>query len=210
MRKLTKGDIPVVLGDNQVTWTAEFVADKTNATKKFRYRHPDIKAALKEETSSKCVYCESKIGHNTPGDVEHKTPSTADELLHFSWDNLTIACTECNRRKLNYFEPALPFLDPYVDDVETRVLHLGPLVSWTPGDASAETSIKMLQIHDDTRIELIKRKIETIDKLNNLVARIEKAEEPLKGLLLLALERMKEKNSEYSAMITAVCNQYRL
>ena len=85
---------------------------------------------LKEETGFKCVYCESKIGHNTPGDIEHKIPSSKDEDQHFAWNNLTIACTECNRRKNDYYVIGNEFLDPYSDDVENVLEHHGPLVYW--------------------------------------------------------------------------------
>ncbi|MGA9658335.1 MAG: HNH endonuclease, partial [Asticcacaulis sp.] len=190
------------------SWAAEFVADKTNVTKKYRYRHKDIKSSLVAETSNKCVYCESKIGHNTPGDVEHKIPSSIDADKHFEWDNLTVACTECNRRKNAYFSVEAPFLDPYVDDVESRLVHVGPVVCWAPGDATAEISVRTLEMHDSTRHQLIMRKIEAIDRLNNIVARIESEAKPLKELLLLSLERMKSRNAEFSAMICAVCKQY--
>lgn len=210
MRKMTKGIIPDVLNNNKDAWTADYIADKSNSTKKFRYRHPDIKSALKIETNDKCIYCESKIGHNTPGDVEHKIPSSEDENLHFSWENLTIACTECNRRKSNYYEPETPFLDPYVDDVEDRVIHLGPILSWKPGDNSAELSIKKLEMHDETRFELVKRKVEAIDKLNNLISRINREQDALKEMLLISLDKMKSRDAEYSAMINSICERYDL
>lgn len=62
MRNIEKLPIPGVLNDNWISWTEQYKADKTNNTKKYRYRHPDIKLTLVEETGSKCVYCESKIG----------------------------------------------------------------------------------------------------------------------------------------------------
>ena len=37
-----------------------------------------IKAALMKETHDKCAYCESKVGHNCPGDAEHKIPVSHD------------------------------------------------------------------------------------------------------------------------------------
>lgn len=89
--------MPNVLAINHDEWLTAFLADKTNKTNKYRYRHSEIKITLTEETGWKCVYCESKIGHNTPGDIEHKVPSSKDEHRHFNWENLTVACTECNK-----------------------------------------------------------------------------------------------------------------
>jgi len=210
VRKITKLPCPEVLQQNANSWSQAFLADPNNSTKRNRYRHRDIKETLLRETNDKCVYCESKVGHNTPGDVEHKTPSSKQPHLHFSWENLTIACTECNRRKSDYFDPNVPFLDPYSDDVEERVIHLGPLVSWRPGDNSAEVTVRMLELHDHSRDDLIKRKIEAIDKLNNLVARYLNENGVLREMIYLLIERMKSPESEFSAMNLSICRTYEI
>lgn len=210
MRRITKGQEPGILTDNAADWIQAYLDDPGNNTKKYRYRHPEIKKALVGETSSKCVYCESKIGHNTPGDVEHKIPSSARPELHFAWQNLTLACTECNRRKLAYYDPDVPFIDPNQDDVDNRILHLGPLVSWAPGDSAAEVSVRLLELHDGQRTELFRRKIETIDRLNNLVARLNKESGVLRELVVISVNKMRDKDSEFSAMISAVCVSYQI
>src|SRR5687768_6014392 len=110
MRKLEKLPIPELLAANGTQWLEEYIKDPSSATTRYRYRAREIKDALREETGWKCVYCESKIGHNTPGDVEHKVPSRKNPALHFDWYNLTVACTECNRRKNDYFEKEIGFL----------------------------------------------------------------------------------------------------
>lgn len=205
MREIQKEVIPVVLNDNKTKWTQDYIADPTNGTKRYRYRHLEIKGALKQETSDKCVYCESKIGHNTPGDVEHKVPSSHNPTLHFEWSNLTIACTECNRRKNAYFDAAKPFLDPYNDPVETSLVHHGPIVCWEPGNETAEITIKILKLDDTERVSLILRKIEKIASLNTLIERISHSSAAMRPLLLMQLEDLKDKRSEYSGMVRAIC-----
>ncbi len=123
MRKIQKLQIPEILASNSAKWLSEYIEDKSSSNRRYRYRETDIKNQLKQETADKCVYCESKIGHNTPGDVEHKIPSSKNINLHFDWNNLTIACTECNRRKNDYYEEGIEFLDPYEDDVEVLLEH---------------------------------------------------------------------------------------
>jgi hypothetical protein len=208
MRRVAKTAVPPVLAQNAQVWLSEYAADHTNATKKYRYRHPEIKAALVAETNSKCVYCESKIGHNTPGDVEHKIPSSVEVARHFDWGTLTIACTECNRRKNAYFSTIKPFLDPYHDDVEKRVVHHGPTVGWLPGDAPAEVTVRTLQLNEPTRRELLFRKVELIDKLNVVVGRMSEADPLIQGLMRLKVSQMKGADAEYSAMVRSVCDTY--
>lgn len=205
MRNLEKLPIPNVLAENHDQWLAAFLADKGNQTNKYRYRHPEIKATLKEETGWKCLYCESKIGHNTPGDVEHKVPSSKFDALHFNWENLTVACTECNRRKNNYYEKGEEFLDPYNEDVESAVEHYGPILGWANGHDRAEITVKTLELDTDCRFPLISRKIEKIEELNNVIERYVKEEkQEIKNLMKQKIKRMIDKKSEYSCMILSI------
>jgi len=205
MRHLTKLEKPEALAENEEAWLTDYLADKGNGTKKYRYRHPEIKQRLKEETGFKCVYCESKIGHNTPGDIEHKVPSSKDDTHHFVWDNLTIACTECNRRKNDYYEIGEEFLDPYNDNVEDMLEHYGPLVFWKTGENRAEITIRQLQLNNEARAQLIFQKMSKLDALANLIERwSNEVNGNLKSLLLMQIEEMCQVNSEFSAMVLSV------
>lgn len=210
MRSVTKGAEPQILADNKAAWLADYLADPQNKGKRYRYRHGDIKSAIKVESHNKCVYCESKIGHNTPGDVEHKVPTSANSALHFEWNNLTLACTECNRRKRAYFDVVKPFLDPNVAGVEAQVVHHGPVVCWQAGNAAAEVTIKILELHDTSRTELLSRKVERIDALNNVVERLNDSDPLIRDVMRLQIERMKDPSSEYSGMIVSVCDRHGL
>ena len=81
------------------------------------YAHPKVKAALEEAQHGKCCYCESKLKHVAPGDVEHYRPKAAVQQdrasplehpgyywLAYEWDNLLFSCTVCNgTHKRNLF-----------------------------------------------------------------------------------------------------------
>jgi hypothetical protein len=135
--------------------------------------------------------------------VEHKVPSSVDIDRHFEWNNLTIACTECNRRKNDYFDALKPFLDPNFDDVEARVLHYGPVVGWAQGDVPAEATVKTLQLQSEHRNVLLKRKIEKIAEVSDKVARlVREAGGPLEAIIRAELKAMTERSAEYSAMVS--------
>lgn len=208
MRAINKKSKPQILAVNEISWLSAFKADQSNSTKRYRYRDKQIKEALKEETGYKCVYCESKIGHNTPGDIEHKIPSSKNIELHFAWGNLTIACTECNRRKNDYYEEGAEFLDPYSDDVERFVEHHGPIVYWKAGSTRAEITIRTLELNSKSRMPLILNKMEKLEEVSNLFERYEsEPNETLKSLLKRKLIEMTEANSEYSGMILEVLSK---
>ena len=209
MRQLVKLQCPEILGASGAAWLCAFLDDPTNQTKRFRYRHTSIKARLKSETFGKCVYCESKIGHNTPGDVDHIIPVSKNPERIFVWENMTIACAECNRRKGDYFEPECMFINPYDDEVENELIHLGPVVSWVPGNSRAEVSVRRLELNSQSRIELVIRKIEKIVEVDNLIERTNGEQNLiLKRLLELQLDSLMSPESEFSAMVQSVVGAY--
>lgn len=203
MRRVSKGEEPPVLASNRVKWEAAFAAAPTSRSR-FKYRHPEIKNALYDETSSKCVYCESKVGHNTPGDVEHLVATSLDPTQHFVWANLTVACSECNRRKGPYNIVLDPFLNPYADEVEDRLVHFGPIMCAAAGDVDAEITVRVLELNKG-RDKLFLRKIEKIDEISNLNARIqETTDATLKAALELDLQRRSDASAEYSGMVRSL------
>ena len=208
MRSLTKFPEPEVLATNAADWLTAYLADPDSNTKRYRYRHSDIKTVLRDETGWKCVYCESYIGHNTPGDIEHKVPTSHDPNLHFTWDNLTIACTECNRRKNDFYDENSGFLDPYSDLVEEMTLHVGPLLFWKPGETRAELALRLLQLHNMDRAQLVQSKIDTLEKARAIADLIAAEPDPLlRSLRLNELQRMQGVTAEYSACVRTFVEQ---
>ncbi len=200
----TKDACPAVLRENSAERHNAYIADPSSDSKKTRYRHPDIKTAIRNETSDKCVYCEAKVGHNTPGDIEHILPSSKRPELRFDWSNLTLACTECNRRKSDYYEEDCMFLNPYEEEVEDQLLHMGPVVIWLPGNPRAEVTVKKLELNTAARIELISQKVERLCAVDNLLERIRSEANPVLGAVLKKeLELIQSNEAEYSQMVKA-------
>ena len=205
MRSLEKSAVPPRLQQKAAHWVAK-VEEVGSTYYKTRYRETTIKEALRAETHDKCAYCESKIGHNTPGDVEHKIPTSLDETGRFNWDNLTIACTECNRRKNDYYDVQKPFIDPYCDNVEELLLHLGPAVFAVPGRETAEISVRVLELGDiEKRFRLFAQKTVVLKSVLSRMERILLIDnEHLRELLIDELLLMGERQSEFSAMVQAL------
>ncbi|QDV77439.1 HNH endonuclease [Botrimarina mediterranea] len=209
MRKIQKRSCPAILLEKAAEWLKAYQDDSAKSTNRYRYRHEDVKSELVKETGNKCVYCESKIGHSTPGDVEHKVPTALGTALHFDWNNLTIACTECNRRKSATYDPALGFIDPYNDAVESLVIHHGPIATWKPGDNLAETAVRVLELDSPSRMTLVLQKIEFLRRYSEAVENYKSCTNPtLRKVRKLALDKWKEKDAEYSAMILSSAAKY--
>ena len=174
MIKLKRGAKPTVLDTKADEWTEEFTAhvgplsSMPNA-QRYRYRHPDIKAAVKHDTHGKCVYCESYVSHVHPGEIEHIAPVSKCPELVVSWENLTYVCTECNREKGTYYEPTLPLVDPFVDEPGDHLVFYGPMVLHRSPSARGEVTVQRVKLD---RAGLIERRKERIEQLKGLVDRI--------------------------------------
>lgn len=120
---------PAILTTNGAAATAALIQRVNNGEPHFTcvdfdskiYGHKEVKDTLIALQDYKCCFCESKIGHISPGDVEHFRPKAGwvqgDESMNkpgyywlaYDWDNLLLSCQICNQRhKRNFF----PLLNP--------------------------------------------------------------------------------------------------
>ena len=112
-----------------------------------RFRHADLKEKLISETSGKCAYCESKLRHICPGDVEHIIPKSVKPENRFEWKNLTLACPECNNAKRDYYSEAFPLVDPYEDDPEKEIVFAGAEIQESECSPKGETTTRELHLN---------------------------------------------------------------
>lgn len=205
MIKLTKTPEPHVLTTNAAAWTAEILkamadGDKPTKTQKSRYNHPQIKSAIRSETSDKCAYCESKVTHVSPGDIEHIIPKSKDPNKFFDWPNLTLACRICNLAKGDFYEldgTDAILLDPYVDDPNGFFLFFREAIIARPDNDRAIATHDRLKLG---RNELLERRRTLLDFINGLVIAYCNASDAVKPILLNDLQkRCLHTSSEYSA-----------
>lgn len=210
MIKLSKGEQPEVLVKKAKKWTA-VVQEKLdaglqpNSTDKRRYNHPNIKAALLDETHSKCAYCESKFGHVTFGDIEHVVPKSIDPKRWFDWSNLTIACDVCNTKKSNAEIDHETFVDPYAVDPEEYFHFLGHTIFPRPGSDAANLTQKLLGLNRERLLERRKERLDNLWKHLDIVVRCENPE--LKKLLWEDFLQEAHEGKEYAALARMVVRE---
>jgi hypothetical protein len=110
MKKINKNleDIPLSLitSNDQLTHIRrlEIIAKKKYINERpynDRYKTDDIRDKLKQLYNNKCVFCEQKVEQYN---VEHFRPKNIYYWLAYSWDNLLLACDNCNIYKGKKFE----------------------------------------------------------------------------------------------------------
>ena len=211
MIKLNKKAIPQVIIDHGSTWTKIWVDHVYNATEisgadKSRYRHREIKSSILEETFEKCAYCESKVTHTYPGDIEHIFPKRKRPDLFVTWSNLTLGCRVCNARKGDYYNEAEPLINPYIDDPEEFLSFHGALVFHSPGSIKGESTLLLLDL---SRTALIERRTERINSIKHLIDRwFSQKEGSLKTLLLKEIIKELSEDREYCATLRAFAKDH--
>ena len=167
MIRLHKGPPPDILVQKAAEWTKEYkdalAAGTVTDTIRYRYRHADIKAALRRDSHNKCIYCESDIGF---GQTDHINPVSKcpDEIV--SWANLALVCTECNTHKKDYYAPAEPLINPFVDEPSEHLQFLGPWLSALVGDAMGWRTLKQINLN---RWNLIQWRMKRLERLTPLI-----------------------------------------
>lgn len=171
MIRLHRGPKPEVLVQNAVTWTGEFLRLKNGDTTvpeaaATRYRNPEIKTAVVADSHGKCIYCESRPLHVTPGQVEHILPKSVFPEKIVEWSNLGFVCPDCNREKSDFHDAEEPIVDPFVEDPADFLWFAGPMVFERAGSARGIVTIHKLALD---RAELMERRAEHLRSLQTLL-----------------------------------------
>lgn len=203
MIRLTKVARPTILEKNAAKWTKDLLqaiarGEDDLSYRASKYNHIEIKEALKTETYRKCAYCESKHLHVTYGDIEHVIPKSVEPERAFDWNNLTLACDICNTKK----GAASGLVDPYSDTPSEEFEFEGPMIFYKPGKVKAELTRTRLDLN---RIDLLQRRADRLEALNEKINRIQQISNPdeRQALLEAAIEFEVSDEREYAACVQA-------
>lgn len=174
MRRLTKGRMPTVLAVKGAEWHSRYInAINVGSKPPSVWRHRDIRDSLMVETGKRCAYCDGNMMAVTLGHIEHKLPRVARPDLVIDWFNLTLACPRCNLAKSDYYSPGLPLLDPYIDDPDDHLIHVGNLVFPLPGSDRGKITVLRLALSRSDLVEARGRRLDAVAQLVDSWARSE-------------------------------------
>jgi HNH endonuclease len=211
--RLVKGPKPAVLAANEAAWTAALMAyvqrgEQAPDGVSRRYANDEIKLAVQLETHGKCAYCESKVSHVYPGDVEHMKPKDVYRALTFDWSNLTHVCFRCNNAKRNQYDEQSPPVDPYMEDPALFFIPVGPLVYPQLGNLRGERTIALVKLN---RTHLVERRVERFETLKQLIQRIGAApDDGTKEFLLAEITEQVSDEKEYAFVCRGLLEAYGL
>ena len=173
MIKLVKTQEPSSLSANKTNWTNQllrFIArdEKIPSSLSNSYNIKEVKDKLRNESFSKCMYCESKVGHITYEHIEHIKPKAKDKFpnLTFEYTNLGLACPKCNMNKSDTYDVNNAFINPYIDNPNDHFLVYGAFIWAKSGDDRAKVSEIEIDLN---RAELLEFRGERMKTIRGLV-----------------------------------------
>lgn len=205
MIRITKTKKPAVLIKNGDAWTKRYVELRAKNepipdSLGRCYADAEIKAALEEEAHEKCAYCESRVNHVYPGDVEHIRPKSKHPELICAWENLTYACWQCNHDKGQYCSDLEPLVNPFTDEPQDHIKFYGPWACEPTGNDLGQRTIDVIGLN---RAALIDRRTDKLEELRPLLARWHKLPDgDLKTVTKKQIESLAGSDKEYSSAVT--------
>lgn len=136
MKNVTRKNKPTSLVNNSSRWKRELLTELakprgsrdikkiTNIGK--RYAQDDVRNILNQMYNGLCCYCESRISPASYEHIEHRAPKSIFPELTFEWNNLHLACSVCNNKKLNKWDSKDEILDSVDDEINGHLKYLGP------------------------------------------------------------------------------------
>ena len=137
------------------------------------YKNPENKDALRQASSDKCMYCESKISHIYYGDVEHIKPKETYPQFEFVWENLGYVCAKCNGKKLNKYDDNCPYINPYEESPADFIAPFGELLRQFRGNERGEYTILEIDLN---RSELAEKRLNRMRVIANLIDKINRTQ----------------------------------
>lgn len=116
---------PQILLKKEEEWTTKFVNSEKSRPDSSKYGHKQIREDLNSISFGKCFYCEKKINHERQ-EIDHFVEVSAKEgrNLAFDWNNLFLACDNCNRKINHETIPVTDVLDPFKNSDREIMNHL--------------------------------------------------------------------------------------
>lgn len=97
MRGLVRLGEPQILINKKALWLSNYLSSGKLRPDSSKYAHASVKIELKSMSFHKCFYCESKL-KGVSKEIDHHIEVSVDKTLAFEWENLYLACDNCNNK----------------------------------------------------------------------------------------------------------------
>jgi uncharacterized protein (TIGR02646 family) len=147
--------IPAILQEKQVEWQEKYDSkletDPKARPDSSKYAHKQIKDTLYAMSNGKCFYCETMLS-GVNKEVDHFIEVAIDHSKAYTWENLYLACTNCNDKLDNNAIPVTEVLDPCKDsdeEIQRHITFVEEQICALNGSGKGLKSIKKYKLNSD-------------------------------------------------------------
>ncbi len=212
MRHIKRLPAPQILVEKQEEWTQKFLLSNNPRPDSSKYAHREIREALNAMSMHKCFYCERKLKGITQ-EVDHYVEVAEAREKAFAWENLYLACSDCNRKLSNRSIPNSETLDPCMHPDEEIMQHItfeDEMVLSLNGSDKGLQTIKKYKL-DSQQLDYLRLKQRQY--FTDLLLRIKdnQIKENRKHLIpaeLFALNRFRQAENPFSLMFKVLLSKH--
>ncbi len=205
MIHVERGDAPSDFFQYAASWMEEFEGENaqfstsmfwTKVRKRRRMKH--YAKAIFNAFKGKCAFCESKMSHVSPANIDHYRPKGDDRFVHlmFDWNNWLLSCGTCNTSKGDKFPECngLPCLiDPTQEQPSEHIEFFGVQIAYKT--IQGYKTVKLVNLWRSDLEEQRRIWLSTIDALL-LLLKIPDARDKARMYLIWAIQD----SAPYTAM----------
>jgi uncharacterized protein (TIGR02646 family) len=179
MRHIDRLPKPSILRDKQAEWQEKYeerLAENPRARPdNSKYAHKEIKDALYAMSYGKCFYCETRLSGGNK-EVDHFIEVAIDHSKAYDWDNLYLACSNCNDKMDHAAIPVTDALDPCRDsdeEIQRNVTYVDEQISAVPSSQKGLNTIKKFKLNtellDMRRGQWLKKLLKTVADIQGVM-----------------------------------------
>lgn len=173
MRYIKRLPKPQILVDKDSEWTSNFLLSDKKRPDSSKYRHAEILSTLNSMSFHKCFYCEQKL-KGIPSEVDHFVEVDEKREWAFSWDNLYLACNNCNNKLPNKSIPVKDTLDACLDSDEEIEQHLYFEKECIKARNNSEKGLKTIQKYKLDTIQLDLLRSRKLNDFHDVLIKIQR------------------------------------
>lgn len=218
MRHMDRLPCPDILARKQAEWQRKY-EEKLATNPQARpdsnkYAHKDIRKQLWTMSHGKCFYCESLLT-DTSKEVDHQVEVSVDPSQAYAWDNLCLACPNCNDKLPNDAIPVTAALDPCRDsdeEIRANITFEDEVIRAVPGSVKGLNTIQKYRLNtellDSKRSKWLNRIAKVIINIQNNL--IKEGRDRCTAEEMRRLQLFMQPDSPYSLMSTIYISKIKL
>ena len=213
MRYIERIAKPEILEQKADTWRDAFVGSDKKRPDNSKYAHRQIRDSLNAMSFRKCFYCERKL-KDIPEEIDHFIEVAERKDLAYEWQNLYLACDNCNNKLPNRTIPVTSALNPCHhpdDDIQQHLTFEDEIIRAKNDSDLGRATIQKYKLDSD-QLDLVR--LRAIQQFHKVLIRIQKNMNK-EGRVMSEREKevllsFQQKDRSFSLMFTVLLDNHHL